>query len=162
MAEVYLRVANVFDAGAIAKIKNYYIENTNIIYTDEKISNDKVAFQIDRKDISYIVAEVDGEVIGYASLSDYRGGGYHITKEVSVYLNQKSLGVGIGNKLLEAIVIQGKLLGLSTLVAFINENNKRSINMFKRNNFRDCGTFYNVGYKNNTYLNTIMLQLQLK
>lgn len=162
MIEVYLRVANVFDASAIVDIKNYYIENTDIIYTSEKIKTEKIAFEIDRKDISYVVAEANGKIIGYASLSDYRSGGYYISKEVSIYLNQDSIGVGVGHELLEAIIIKAKLLGLSSLVAYINENNKKSLTLFKRNGFEDCGTLRNVAYKFDNYLNTTILQLQLK
>ncbi len=162
MAEVYLRVANVFDAGAIADIKNYYIENTDIIFTSEKVTNEKIAFEIDRKDISYVVAESNGAIIGYASLSDYRSGGYYISKEVSVYLDQSSIGVGVGHALLEAIITQGKLLGLSTLVAYINKKNTKSLTLFKRNGFEECGSLHNVAYKYDHYLDVSILQIQLK
>ncbi len=162
MGEVYLRPATVFDANSIANIKNYYIENTDVIFTNEKVVSEVIASDIDNNKNKYIVAECDGNVIGYACLLDYRSGGYYITKEVSVYVQQGSFRMGVGNSLLEALIDQSKLLGLSSLVAYINTTNKKSLSLFTRNGFENCGELTNVAFKDKEYLNVTILQLNLK
>lgn len=162
MGKVYLRSANVFDCTSIAEIKNYYITNTDVIFTTEKVHHDNIALDIDINRNRYIIAECDGEVIGYACLNDYRSGGYYVTKEVSVYLKQGSVGLGVGHALLEALIVQAKLLGLSTLVAYVNNTNKKSLTLFRRNGFEECGELKNVAFKDGKYLNVSILQLQLK
>ncbi len=162
MGEVYLRAATVFDANAIANIKNYYIENTDVIFTNERVVSEVIARDIDVNKNKYIVAECDGKVIGYACLLDYRVGGYYITKEVSVYVQQGSFRMGVGNSLLEALIDKSKLKGLSSLVAYINTTNTKSLSLFERNGFRKCGELVDVAFKDNKYLNVTILQLNLK
>ncbi len=162
MAEVFLRSANVFDSKAITEIKNYYIENTDVIFTSEKVLVENIAVDIEKNRNRYIIAECDKEIIGYACLLDYRVGGYYITKEVSVYLKGNSVGLGVGHSLLEALIVQSKLLGLTTLVAYINSNNTKSLSLFRRNEFEMCGELKNVAIKEGKYLDVSILQLQLK
>lgn len=162
MSKVYLRVANVFDSNAIVDIKNYYIKETNVIFTNEEVTQDDIAREINLNKNRYIVAECDGTIIGYTCLHDYKFGGYYITKEVSVYLKQGNIGIGIGHSLLEAIITQGKLLGLTTLVAYISSDNDKSLTLFRRNGFEVSGELKNVAIKNNAYLDVTIFQLQLK
>ncbi len=162
MGEVFLRSANVFDSKQIAEIKNFYIENTDVIFTSEKAVVDNIALDIEKNKNRYIIAECDKEIIGYACLLDYRVGGYYITKEVSVYLKNGSVGLGVGHTLLEALILQSKLLGLSTLVAYINSTNTKSLSLFRRNGFENSGELKNVATKFGKYLDVSILQLQLK
>ncbi len=162
MAQVYLRPATVFDGNAIADIKNYYIENTDVIFTNEKVLGDVIAKDINDNKNKYLVAEHDSEVIGYACLLDYRSGGYYITKEVSVYVRQGSFKMGVGSSLLEALIDKSKLLGLSTLVAYISSSNAKSLSLFSRSGFENCGELTNVAFKDGKYLYVSILQLNLK
>ncbi len=162
MGEVFLRGANVFDSKQLAEIKNYYIENTDVIFTSEKALCENIALDIEKNHNRYIIAECDKEIIGYACLLDYRVGGYYITKEVSVYLKQGAVGLGVGHTLLEALIVRGKLLGLTTLVAYINSTNTKSLSLFKRNGFEKAGELKNVATKFGKYLDVSILQLQLK
>ncbi len=79
-----------------------------------------------------------------------------------MYLKNGAVGLGVGHTLLEALIVQSKLLGLSTLVAYINSTNKKSLSLFARNGFETCGELKNVATKFGKYLDVSILQLQLK
>lgn len=162
MREVFLRNANIFDAITIADIKNYHITKTDVIFANTIVYSSDIAKDIEENKNNYIVAECEKEVVGYACLMDYRGGGYFITKEVSIHIKEGFVGLGVGNFLVEAIITKGKLLGLSTLVSYINSINSKNISLFKKNGFEVKGELQNVATKNNNYVNVSILQVQLK
>ena len=61
-----------------------------------------------------LVAEVDGRIVGWASLSEYREGrgALRHTAEISYYVDFDHHGQGIGSALIEACVDRCPLLGI--------------------------------------------------
>src|SRR4051794_41795621 len=67
-----------------------------------------------------LVAEVDGDIVGFASLSPFRSRpAYATTVEDSVYLRAGYQGGGIGRKLLEELVRLAALHGFHAVIARI-------------------------------------------
>ncbi len=161
MSEIKIRPAIVSDSEIITNIKNYYIENTDVIFTNEKVVSEIIAKDIADNQSKYIVAEHEGKVIGYACLLDYRMGGYYITKEVSLYVQQGLFRMGIGGSLLKALIEHSKKLCLCNLVAYISSSNDKSISLFEKNGFTNKGELKNIAIKNGEYLTVSILQLEL-
>ncbi len=160
--KIIIRPAKSSDGDCIAKIKNYYIENTDVIFTNEKVITEVIEKDIKDNANKYIVAESDGIVLGYACLLDYRSGGYYITKEVSLYVGQGNFRMGLGNKLLTALIEQSKNIELSNLVAYISSSNIQSLSLFEKHGFTNCGELKNIAIKNNEDLTVSILQLDLR
>jgi phosphinothricin acetyltransferase len=93
-----------------------------------------------------IVAELENEVVGFAVLSQvsersvYKG-----VAEVSVYVSKKSRGQGIGQKLLNELILQSETNGFWTLQAGIFSQNKASIELHKKCGFRIIGVREKIG-----------------
>lgn len=89
------------------------------------------------------VAEQNGELVGWISLSPYREGRKALRKtaEVSLYLSHKHTGKGIGSYLMEHIVATAKELGFKHMIAIIIGSNAHSIQLFKKFKFRQWGLF---------------------
>ncbi len=162
MDEVLIRPATEADSDIITSIKNYYIENTDVIFTNEKVVSEVIAKDIDTNKNKYIVAEYKGNVVGYACLLDYRVGGYYITKEVSLYVQQGSFRLGIGSSLLTHLIEHSKKLNLCNLVAYISSSNTKSLSLFEKQGFKNCGELENIAIKNGAYLTVSILQLALR
>ena len=86
------------------------------------------------------VAEVDGEVVGWAALTPvsarecFRG-----VAEDSIYVSESFTGQGVGKKLLTALVEDSEKEGYWTVQAQIFQTNVKSLALHKKCGFREIG-----------------------
>src|SRR3990170_7022392 len=95
---VTLRRATKADAGAIARIYNQGIEDRIATFETRPRTAEDVAGWFDGVHPA-VVAEQDGQVVGFASTSSYRPRqGYAQIAEFSVYVARDHRGRGIGRQ----------------------------------------------------------------
>lgn len=110
-----------------------------------------------------VVAERDGEVVGYAFSGDYRPRtGYRYTRETSVYLAPEARGQGIGRALYDEIIQRMRADGIRTVVAVIAVPNPGSQALHRACGFRHAGTLHDVGHKFGRWINTELWELTLR
>jgi L-amino acid N-acyltransferase YncA len=111
----------------------------------------------------YLVAEVEGEVIGYAYAGPYRPRpAYRFTVENSIYLKPAIHRRGIGLLLLQRLLGECTARGYRQVVAVIGDSaNAGSVGVHTRCGFQMIGTHPNVGLKFGRWLDTVMMQLAL-
>ena len=111
----------------------------------------------------YIVAEIDGQLVGYAYASGYRARiGYRFTVEDSVYVAPGMEGRGIGRTLLDALIVRCKLLGYRQMIAVIGDSdNIGSIRLHAACGFTHVGTFVGIGEKFGRALDSVQMQRPL-
>jgi len=111
----------------------------------------------------YIVAAIDGRVVGYAYAGAYRPRpAYRFTVENSVYLLPAIHRRGIGLQLLQRLIGECEARGYRQMIAVIGDSaNAGSIGVHTRCGFQMIGTHPNVGFKFNRWLDTVMMQLAL-
>ena len=110
-----------------------------------------------------LVAEIDGVVVGWASLSRWSGRcAYSETAEISIYIKDVYRGKGIGTNLLQKILEEGKAAGLHTVLARIAEGSNVSIKLHKKAGFENVGIMKEVGKKFGKLLDVHMLQIIFK
>jgi len=111
----------------------------------------------------YLVATVDGRVVGYAYAGPYRPRpAYRFTVENSVYLAPSTHRRGIGLKLLQRLIADCEGRGFRQMIAVIGDSaNAGSVGVHTRAGFSMIGTHPNVGFKFGRWLDTVMMQLAL-
>jgi L-amino acid N-acyltransferase YncA len=111
----------------------------------------------------YLVAVLDGRVIGYAYASAFRPRpAYRFTVENSVYLRPAIHRRGIGQQLLQRLIGECSALGFRQMIAVIGDSaNAASVGVHSRCGFKMIGTHPNVGLKFGRWLDTVMMQLPL-
>jgi L-amino acid N-acyltransferase YncA len=111
----------------------------------------------------YLVAEVDGRVVGYAYASTYRARiGYRFVVEDSVYIAPDMQGRGIGKTLLMAVIAECEQLGFRQMIAVIGDSeNARSIALHERCGFQHAGRFNGIGYKFGRWLDSVQMMRAL-
>jgi L-amino acid N-acyltransferase len=106
-----------------------------------------------------MVAEQDGKVTGWASLSKWSDRcAYSETAEASMYISENSRGQGTGRKLLTAILDEGQKAGLHTVIARIVAGNAPSIHLCESLGFKNIGTMKEVGRKFGMLLDVQLMQ----
>jgi L-amino acid N-acyltransferase YncA len=111
----------------------------------------------------YLVAVLDGRVVGYAYAGAYRPRpAYRFTVENSVYLQPAIHRRGIGQQLLQRLIAESEARGYRQMIAVIGDSaNAGSIGVHTRCGFQMIGTHTHVGFKFGRWLDTVMMQLAL-
>ncbi len=163
---VLLRDVADSDIAAITAI--YAVEVTDFVNTYEYDIPDAAEMQRRMQDIvargfPYLVAEVDGQVAGYAYANTYRTRvAYQWTVENSVYVDARFQGRGVGTALLQALIDACTARGYRQMVAVIGEpTNTASIKLHERFGFHLVGVFQGLGRKHGRWLDTVQMQRAL-
>ena len=160
-----IRVATELDIPAILEITNYEILNSTVLYEYEARSldtqlqwfNDKMA-----NGWPVLVAELNGAVVGFGTFGKFRERiAYRFSVEHSVYVHKDHRGKAIGNALMVELIRLAKTQGYHTMIAGIDSTNMGSVEFHRKFGFEVIGTFKEVGFKFDKWLNVVFMQLIL-
>jgi len=157
-----IRSATAADVPAITDIYNDAILRTVASFDTAPKSLNEQAAWFNAHDARHpiLVAELDGAVVGWASLSAWSDRcAYADTAEVSLYVAERHRGKGVGRKLLDEIIKEGRRAGLHTVISRIAEGNDVSVHLHESVGFRHIGIMKEVGRKFGGLLDVIMMQL---
>jgi L-amino acid N-acyltransferase YncA len=164
-SSLIIRLASTTDAADILAIYNHAILNTTSVYSYKPHTLEmRLAWMEDkdRSNIPVFVAEVDGVVAGFATYGPFRvWPAYQYTIEHSVYVHIDYRKRGIAQKLLEKLIETVMQKRVHTIIAGIDADNAASINLHQKFGFTEVGTFKQVGYKFNHWLDLKFMQLIL-
>lgn len=92
------------------------------------------------------IAENEGKVIGWISLSPYRSGRQALkyTAEVSYYVHKEHQHKGIATNLLAYVIENSKKYEIKTLIAILMAHNTYSIKLLQKFNFEKWGCMPNI------------------
>jgi phosphinothricin acetyltransferase len=164
MSHAHIRRAGLADLEAITAIYNEAILTTTATFdTDPKLAADRLSwFEAHDARHPILVAEVDGQVAGWASLSSWSDRrAYEDTAETSFYVTSQQRGKGIGRQLKQAIIDEAKSLGFHTLIARVAEGSNESLHLNESFGFFHVGTLKQVGRKFGKLLDVHILQKML-
>ena len=107
----------------------------------------------------YLVAERDGEILGYAYAGRYRSRvAYQWTVENSVYVADAAHGQGIGTLLMQALIAACEACGFRQMVAVIGDSgNAASIGLHERCGFTRAGLLPSIGWKFGRWVDSVLM-----
>jgi phosphinothricin acetyltransferase len=112
----------------------------------------------------YLVAESDGEIIGYAYASAFRARpAYCFTAENSVYIAPRHQARGGGRALMARLIADLESLGFRQIIAVIGDGRKNvaSIRLHAALGFTHAGLIEDSGFKFDRWLDTVLMQKPL-
>ena len=161
-----IRMATPEDMEAVAKIYSHYVLNS--VATFEEVPPAADYWQQRLSDLTasglpFLVAEVDGAVVGYAYAGPFRPKpAYRHTLEDSIYLAPDWLGRGIGRKLLTALIEKCTEAGYRQMIAVIADTGlQSSLALHKSLGFTAAGQLVQVGFKHGRWVDTYLMQRPL-
>jgi len=148
MKKINIRKANVEDLAALTMIYNQAIKARQTADTNQVTVEDRRPWFDSHQQARYplFVAVEEATILGYATLSQYRGGRAalrHIV-EVSYYIHQDHQRKGLGTTLLRHALIAAKKLDFKHAFALLLDTNFPSVYLLEKFDFVKWGHFPNV------------------
>jgi phosphinothricin acetyltransferase len=160
-----IRLATESDLSAINDIYNYYVLRSTCTYQlePETLAARTAWFHNHPPDkYPVTVAEVDGLVVGWGSLSKFRDrAGYNPSVEASVYIHHDFHRRGLGRLILTDLISRARTAGFHTLIGGASADQAASIALQERLGFFRVARFKEVGYKFGQRLDVVFMQLML-
>jgi phosphinothricin acetyltransferase len=160
-----IREASIKDIEDITKVYNEAILKTNATFDIKEKTEKEMEkwFKNHGSNNPIIVTEKEKKVVGWAALSKYDSKkAYSKTAEVSIYVLEKYQGEGIGKKLMEEILKEGKNADIHAVIARITKGNDISLHLHKEFGFERIGTLREVGKKFGKILDVYIFECLLK
>ena len=156
-----LRLATSDDAEAIREIYNLEVTTSTATFDlVPRTLEEQLAWQAERSGArAVLVAELDGRVVGFGSLSPWRDRpAYSTTVEDSVYVHRDHHGKGVGRALLTELVSTATAHGFHACMARIVGGHEASIALHHRCGFEVVGTEREVGRKLGRWLDVVLME----
>jgi L-amino acid N-acyltransferase YncA len=156
-----VRTATESDLVAIRAIYNHYVLTSTCTYQLEPESEEdrREWFRGRSARHPVIVADVQGEVVGWAALSPWsKRAGYDRTVEASVYVRADQHRKGVGRALLLDLLDRARALGHHVVIGGASTDQPASIALQEALGFEHVACFREVGYKFGRWLDVVYLQ----
>jgi L-amino acid N-acyltransferase YncA len=161
-----IRNSTEADVTAVHTIYGYHVLHGTASFEEQPPSTSELARRRDDvlgRGLPYLIAEIDGEVVGYSYAGPYRArSAYRFSIENSVYVDHRRHHRGVGQALMEALIERCEAGAWRQMMAVIGDSaNIASIALHERLGFRMVGTFRSAGFKFGRWLDTVLMQRDL-
>lgn len=160
-----VRPARASDLPAILAIYNGVIRDTLAIWKDEPVDlAEREAWFAARRRAGHpvLVADVAGEIAGYAAAGDFRGGsGFRLVCENSVHVAPAFVRRGVARALMLRLMEEAARSGRTHMVAAIGLPNDASIALHEALGFERVGLMPGIGVKRGERLDLLLMQRSL-
>ncbi len=165
---ISVRIASPDDSAKILSIYAPYVRNTVITFEYEVPSLEEFTERIKKtlKKYPYLVAEVQGEILGYAYTGPFVGrAAYAWAAETTIYIREDCKKMGLGKRLyeiLEEISKAQNILNLNACIGYPEIEDeyltKNSVQFHRHLGYRMVGEFHQCGYKFNRWYNMVWME----
>ena len=159
-----IRLAAEADIPAMVAIYGPYVRNTP--YSFEYTAPDEQEFSRRLRDISrqypWLVWEEQGQVLGYAyGSAPFERAAFSWCAEVSIYLDPRAHGRGIGSRLYRALEQLLARQGYQKVYALIVKENVPSLRFHQALGYRQIADFADCGFKMGGWHSIIWMEKRL-
>lgn len=163
---LWLRSSSDADLPAITAIyRHAVLHGTGTFELDppDEIEMARRRTEVRGRNLPWLVAERDGQVLGYAYANHFRPRlAYRFCLEDSIYLRADAQGMGIGSLLLAELIAQCESAGARQMVAVIGDSaNAASVAVHQRLGFEPMGVMKAAGWKFERWLDVVFMQRAL-
>ncbi len=163
---VLIRDAQPADMAAVHAIYAYYVTRSCASFEETPPAVEEMERRLVKtreRGLPYLVAEADGEVVGYTYAGPFRPrSAYRYTLEDSIYVAPGVARRGVGGALLGALIERCAALGYRQMIGIIGDSaNQGSITLHRRLGFRQEGVLRGVGLKFGRWIDVVIMHRPL-
>ena len=160
---ITIRPSRDTDVEAIAAIYAHHVlHGTGTFETEPPTAADMAARRADvlSKGLPYLVAERDGEVLGFAYCNWFKPRpAYRFSAEDSIYLADAARGHGLGARLLAELSHAAQAAGVRKLIAVIGDSaNAGSVGVHRTQGFTHVGVLKDCGWKFGQWRDVVLME----
>jgi len=158
---IQIRTARVEHAAAIAEIYNQGIEDRVATYETRRRSAEDQRRWLQSIAGRYpaIIAQIDGEIIGWAGTGPYRNREcYRGIGEFSMYVHRDWRRRGVGDLLLAGLITEAERLELWKLLSRIFTFNEASRALCRKHGFREVGVYEKHARLDGRWLDVVIVE----
>ncbi|GAA1379158.1 arsinothricin resistance N-acetyltransferase ArsN1 family A [Peribacillus frigoritolerans] len=145
-------VKDIYNQGIEDKIATLETETKDQAYMEEWFTKHIGRYKL-------IVAEQDGEIVGWASLNQYNSrNAYNGVADLSVYISRDHRGKGIGGLLLQSIEKHAKENDFHKIVLFTFPFNQIGQGLYRKRGYREVGVFKNQGILDGEFVDVMAME----
>ncbi len=155
------------DLDDLLDLINSAVEEAVDIYVDERKERDEeakwlgqVLAEVENGELIHVVVEVDKGVVGSASLQKRRRCMSHVG-DVGILLKAGYRDAGIGTRVLETLIAEGRRRGLEVLVIKYFGGNDRAQHVYEKVGFRETGREPGVVKRKGRYRDLVSMAMKL-
>ena len=157
-----IRDATAADAAAIAAIYAPLVTDTIVSFEEEPPSTAEMAQRIAAAHV-WLVAEEDGEVVGYAYAARFHPrAAYRWSAEASIYLAPEGRGRGVGKQLVTELLDRLRAMGFVNVFGGVALPNPASERLLESFGFKEVAHWEHVGFKFEAWHDVSWHQLTLR
>lgn len=154
-------------ASAILEIFNEAIVNSTALYDYKPRAPESMQtwFATKRAQGFPVIGAQDaqGKLLGFASYGTFRAWpAYKYSVEHSVYVHKDHRGLGLGKRLMQALIERAEQRQVHVMVGAIDAANSKSIALHQQLGFTHCGTVQQAGFKFGRWLDVAFYQRILR
>jgi phosphinothricin acetyltransferase len=163
---IAVRDAQEADMAAVHAIYAYYVTRSRASFEEIPPGVDEMRLRRIRtleRNLPYLVAEADGEVVGYTYAGPFRTrSAYRYTIEDSIYVAPTVARRGVGATLLAHLIERCTGLGYRQMIGVIGDSaNQGSIGLHRKLGFRQEGVLRGVGLKFGQWIDVVIMHRPL-
>lgn len=158
-----IRDATHADMPAIVGIYNWAVNQTFATIDSEPLSEEEAAAwwaSHTRQRAITLVAEEDGDVIGWARLLPWRQRGFEVVEDL-VYVDPVYQRSGVGRELLARLIEAARATDCRTIVASVAADNQAGLRLHQGLGFGVVGTLKDAAYKFGRWMDITLVQRSL-
>lgn len=145
-------IKDIYNQGIEDRIATLETETKDQAYMEEWFAEHNGRYKL-------IVAEQDGEIVGWSSLNQYNSRkAYKGVADLSVYISRNHRGKGIGGLLLHSIEEHAKENDFNKIVLFTFPFNQIGQGLYRKQGFREVGVFKNQGFMDGKYVDVMAME----
>lgn len=153
------------DLSVVSKIYNHYVLNSTATFHLEQVDDEELLTTLppigDLKYPSFLIIDEES-VCGFCYLSQLRKKeAYDASAEITLYIDPKCIGKGIGRLVLDYMEGVAKQNGIKNLVGIITSENEGSIALFEKCGYSKVGHLKSIGEKFGRWLDVVSYQKQI-
>ena len=160
-----IRPAEPRDCAAICAFWNPMIRDSEVTFNSVTKTPEDLAAMIAQRiadGFCFLVAEQAGQILGFATYSQFRGGvGYARTMEHTVILHPDAQGRGIGRALMATVEDHARQGGAHSIFAGVSSGNAAGIGFHAALGYEHVSTLKEVGFKFDRWFDLHLMQKRL-